>query len=54
MEAKLRKKAELQKASGKPMGFKESMAAERSKQKSLEKSKDERRNALCEELGRGC
>jgi hypothetical protein len=51
---RLRIKAELQKKNAKPMSFTESMAKERAKQKELEKSKEERRNALCEELGRGC
>jgi hypothetical protein len=36
------------------MGYAESMEAERKKQKNLEKTKEERRAALCEELGRGC
>ena len=54
MAERLRRKAELQKKNAKPMNFQESLKAERSKQKDLEKSKDERRNALCEELGRGC
>ena len=54
MAERLRIKAELKKKVSKPMGYKESMEAERNKQKSLQKSKDERRIALCEELGRGC
>ena len=54
MQERLRKKAELQAQARKPMGYAESMEAERRKQKSLEKSKEERRQALCEELGRGC
>ena len=54
MQETLRKKAELQAQARKPMGYAESMEAERRKQKSLEKSKEERRQALCEELGRGC
>ena len=51
---RLRIKAELQKKNAKPMSFTESMAVEKAKQKELQKSKEERRNALCEELGRGC
>ena len=54
MKERLRIKAELKKKASKPMGYKESMAQEMNKQKSLEKTKDERRIALCEELGRGC
>ena len=54
MKERLRKKAELQKALAKPASFKESIEVERKKQESLKKSKEERRNALCEELGRGC
>ena len=54
MKEKLRRKAELQKQSTKPMSFKESMEMEKKKQKELSKSKEDRRNALCEELGRGC
>ena len=54
MEAKLKRKAELQKSQGKPMGFRESMAAEKSKQESMKRSKEQRRIDLCEELGRGC
>mmetsp|Transcript_26168 Transcript_26168/g.46424 ORF Transcript_26168/g.46424 Transcript_26168/m.46424 type:complete len:152 (-) Transcript_26168:126-581(-) len=51
---RLRIKAELQKKNAKPMGFADSLAAEKEKQRQLQKSKEERRNALCEELGRGC
>ena len=54
MAERLRIKAELKKKAAKPMGYKESMAQEMNKQKELQKSKEERRNALCEELGRGC
>ena len=54
MKERLRIKAELKKKASKPMGYKESMAQEMNKQKSLQKTKDERRIALCEELGRGC
>jgi hypothetical protein len=54
MQEKLRKKAELQAQARRPMGYAESMEAERKKQKNLEKTKEERRAALCEELGRGC
>ena len=54
MAERLRRKAELQKAASKPMNYKASFEAEQKKQDSLKKSKEERRNALCEELGRGC
>jgi hypothetical protein len=54
MAQKLKRKAELQKESTKPRTFQESMEAEQKKQKSLKKSKEEVRNAMCEELGRGC
>ncbi len=54
MAERLRRKAELQKKNAKPMNFQESLKAEKAKQKDLEKSNSEKRNALCEELGRGC
>ena len=54
MQERLKRKAELQKQARKPMGYAESMEAEKRKQQSLQKSKEERRIALCEELGRGC
>lgn len=54
MEARLRRKAELQKKASKPQTFGESLKGEITKQKSLEKTKQERRDAMCEELGRGC
>jgi hypothetical protein len=55
MAEKLRRKAELQKKAAQPRGLVESINSERSKQKEFNKqSKEERRNAMCEELGRGC
>jgi hypothetical protein len=54
MEARLKRKAELQKKASKPQTFTESLIGEMSKQKDMEKSKQERRDAMCEELGRGC
>lgn len=54
MAERLRIKAELKKKATKPMGYKESMEAEKNKQKSLQKSKEAQRAAMCEELGRGC
>ena len=55
MEARFKKKAELQKKASQPRTFTESFKGEREKQTEFnQKSKEERRNALCEELGRGC
>ena len=54
MEERLRRKKEMQKAAAKPTTLKDSFSKEQSKQKELQKSKEERRAALCEELGRGC
>ena len=51
---RLRRKAELQKEKSRPASFKDSLAKEKEKQKGLQMSKQERRDALCEELGRGC
>ena len=51
---RLKRKSELQKQKSRPMDFKESMQNEKDRQNSLVKTKEERRNALCEELGRGC
>jgi len=54
LQEKLRRKAELQKQARRPIGYADSMEAEKRKQLSLKKSKEEKRIALCEELGRGC
>ena len=55
MEERLRRKAELQKKSAQPRTFRDSLKGELDKQSEIKKqSKEERRNALCEELGRGC
>lgn len=54
MAERLRKKAELQKKASRPMSFSESFKTEQEKQKGMQKSKAELRNAMCEELGRGC
>ena len=55
MQERLRRKAELQKKAAAPKGFAESMKSERAKQADFSsQSKEDRRNALCEELGRGC
>lgn len=55
MQAKLAKKAELQKKAAQPRTFTESFSSERAKQKEFnDQSKQARREAMCEELGRGC
>jgi hypothetical protein len=55
MAEKLRRKAELQKKAQKPATFKESLANELETREGLKKqTKEERRAAMCEELGRGC
>lgn len=54
MAERLRRKAELQKKASRPASFTDSLAAEKKKKDELKKSKEERRNAMCEELGRGC
>lgn len=54
MAERLRKKAELQKKATRPASFAESFKTEQQKQKDLKMSPEERRNRLCEELGRGC
>jgi hypothetical protein len=55
MAARIRRKLELQKEKSAPKTFTESFESERTKQKELKsQTKEERRNAMCEELGRGC
>mmetsp|Transcript_833 Transcript_833/g.1148 ORF Transcript_833/g.1148 Transcript_833/m.1148 type:complete len:138 (+) Transcript_833:455-868(+) len=54
MEERLRRKAELQKKASKSGGYADSLKGEREKQKEMQKSKEDRRRAMCEELGRGC
>ena len=55
MAEKLRRKAELQKQASKSMNFADSLKREQEfKNKQKQQTKEERRNALCEELGRGC
>mmetsp|Transcript_3072 Transcript_3072/g.4657 ORF Transcript_3072/g.4657 Transcript_3072/m.4657 type:complete len:130 (+) Transcript_3072:130-519(+) len=54
MEERLRQKAELKKKVAKPTTYQGSFQSEMEKQKSLQKTKEEKRNAMCEELGRGC
>jgi len=54
MAERLRRKAELQKKNAKPMNYGESVKKEKEKQKELQMTQTEKRNAMCEELGRGC
>ena len=54
LAARLKKKAELQQEKARPATFQDSFAKEKVKQKNLQMSKEERRNAMCEDLGRGC
>lgn len=56
MEERIRRKLELQKKkAAEDSTFAGSLKGELAKQKSLNsKTKEERRAALCEELGRGC
>ena len=55
MAAKLAKKAELQKAAARPASFGDSLKKEQERRDKVKsQTKEERRNALCEELGRGC
>jgi hypothetical protein len=55
MVAKLKRKAELQKQAAAPRSFTESFQKEREKEKEFKtKSQDERRDSMCETLGRGC
>ena len=55
MKARLARKAELQKKMARPMSFEESLKNEKSRQEGAKgKTKAEIRDAMCEELGRGC
>lgn len=55
MEERLRRKAELQRQAAQPKTFADSFKNEMQKQNQLKsQTKEERRNAMCEELGRGC
>jgi diphthamide synthase (EF-2-diphthine--ammonia ligase) len=55
MEERLRRKAELQKKMASPKTFNESLQNELVKQGDQKsRTQAERRNAMCEELGRGC
>jgi hypothetical protein len=55
MTARIQRKIELQKEKAQPKTFTESFQKEQSKQKNLKsQTKEERRLAMCEELGRGC
>lgn len=55
MEDRLRRKAELKAKAASPKTYQESLKMEMERKKQDQKvTKEERRNALCEELGRGC
>jgi hypothetical protein len=55
MAEKLRRKAELQKKAAQPRSFTESFKGEMEKQQGFKKqSQSERRDSMCETLGRGC
>jgi hypothetical protein len=54
MKERLRRKAELQKAKSQPATYQDSVKMEKAKQEGMKKSQQERRTAMCEELGRGC
>lgn len=55
MAERLRRKAELQAKAAAPKTFGESFRNEQERQKEMkDQTKEERRNAMCEELGRGC
>ena len=55
MQERIRRKRELQKKASAPKNFADSIGREQEKQKEMKKQTQvERRNALCEELGRGC
>lgn len=55
MEEKLLKKKQLQQKLQKPASFKENLANELEVRKDIKKqTKEERRDAMCQELGRGC
>ena len=55
MAERLRRKAELQKQASKPSSYKDSLKSELERNKGRKQlTQEEKRNALCEELGRGC
>jgi hypothetical protein len=54
MAERLRRKAELQQQKSRPASFTDSLAKEKEKQKGLKMSDQERRDEMCERLGRGC
>jgi hypothetical protein len=55
LAAKLKRKAELQKELARPATFTESLKKEQERKAKMSgQSQEERRNAMCEELGRGC
>lgn len=55
MKRRLALKAELQKKASQPVNFQDKLQVEKAKQEEFKKkSKEERRDELCEVLGRGC
>lgn len=55
MAAKLKRKAELQKKASSPRNYGDSLKGELEKQGGMkQQTKEQRRDAMCEELGRGC
>jgi len=55
MAERLRRKAELKKKAAEPRTFQDSLKGELEKQSGLNQmSKEEKRDELCELLGRGC
>ena len=55
MAERLRRKAALQKKAAQPARFQDAFKREQEKKSEFNtKSKEERREAMCQELGRGC
>ena len=55
MEERLRRKAELKAKAASPKNYQESLKMELERKKAEKSvSREDKRNALCEELGRGC
>jgi hypothetical protein len=55
LKERLRRKAELQKQASQPRSYAESIQAEMARKNTMKNvSPEERRNAMCESLGRGC
>jgi hypothetical protein len=54
VQAKLRRQRGVVEEETDPKKYSDSLKIEKKKQEKLKKTKDQRREALCEELGRGC